>query len=407
MQREKVEFENGSGTRLAGILERPAGPVQSWALFAHCFTCTKESKAAAYVSGRLADRGIGVLRFDFTGLGASGGEFADSSFTANVGDLVAAATFLEKRHAAPELLVGHSLGGAAAIAAAPGIESCRAVATIGAPADPLHVRKLIRGAPETLDREGAAEVDIGGRPFRISREFVGALERHDLAETLAGLGRALLVLHSPADTVVGIDNATGLFLPARHPKSFVSLDQADHLLTDRSDAAYVADVIAAWASRYLSEAPPRKAEPAEGEAGDGWTIAETPGGEFRTRIVSGRHRLTADEPEDVGGEDAGPSPYDLLAAALATCTGMTLVMYARHKGLALDRVRVGVRHGRIHARDCEDCETQAGKVDVFDRWVSVEGELDDATRARLVEIADRCPVHRTLTSESRVRSEPR
>ncbi len=344
-----------------------------------------------------------MLRFDFTGLGHSEGEFANTNFSSNVDDLVAAAGFLRREHEAPSLLVGHSLGGAAVLAAASRIPEVRAVATIGAPADPAHVRHLLEeDQVEEVERSGQASVSIAGRTFRVQRQFLEDIADQRLDAHIAGLRRALLVLHAPGDEIVGIDNASRIFLAARHPKSFVSLDDADHLLTRRRDAEYAAEVLAGWAGRYLPETEshfPRADD--QGEV----VVSEAGEGPYGQAIAVGPHLLRADEPESVGGRDTGPTPYGLLLASLGSCTAITLRMYAERKDLPLEHVTVRLRHEKIHARDCEACESETGKIDVIDREVVLEGPLDPAQRARLLEIADRCPVHRTLHSEVVVRTQ--
>jgi uncharacterized OsmC-like protein/pimeloyl-ACP methyl ester carboxylesterase len=376
-----IRFPAPEGHQLAARLDLPAGAPRAYALFAHCFTCSKESKAAAYISQALAARGIAVLRFDFSSL----------EFSSNIGDLVSAAQYLREHHRAPEVLIGHSLGGAAVLAAAGRIPEARALATIGAPFEAKHVERLVVHDKERILAEGEAEVDIGGRRFTLGRQFLEDLERHDPAKHIRALRKALLVLHSPRDTVVGIDNAGKIFMAAKHPKSFVSLDDADHLLTRAADAAYAAEVLAAWSSRYL--------EQALGESVPGVRVSEAGEGKFAQDVYAGRHRLRADEPVSAGGADTGPSPYDLLMAALGACTAMTIRMYAEHKQLPLERVTVDLAHGKVHAADCSECETREGRIDRIERGVTLEGALDDAQRAKLLEIANKCPVHRTLHSE--------
>ena len=400
MQSKNIRFPNADGVMLAGIVDLPDGAPAAVALFAHCFTCSKNLKAATHISRALTTAGIAVLRFDFTGLGQSEGEFAETDFSGNVEDLLAAVTWLEQEYRAPDILLGHSLGGTAVLQAAPRIPSAVAVATIGSPADPVHVTHLFGNHLDELRERGAADVDIGGRPFRVRREFVDDLEAHDLPTAIAGLRKALLVMHAPLDATVEIDNASQLFLAAKHPKSFVSLDDADHLLSNEADAQYAGRVLAAWASRYLPAAEARD----ELSAADGEVVARTGNKGFTTPVRAGRHALVADEPRAVGGADLGPTPYDLLAAALATCTSMTLGMYARHKKLDFESATVRVTHDRIHAEDCEDCEQREGQIHEFRREIALEGQLTDAQRARMLEIADRCPVHRTLHNEIRVRS---
>jgi putative redox protein len=399
---ERVEFPGSQGEPLAARLDRPAGRARAWALFAHCFTCSKDFVASKRVSQALAERGISVLRFDFTGLGGSGGEFANTDFTSNLADLVAAADWLRAEHSGPALLVGHSLGGAAVLAAAAQIPEAVGVATIGAPADPEHVAKLFSASRDEIERSGEAQVELAGRPFRIRKQLLDDLASHSLEERVGSLRKALLVLHSPLDNQVGIDNATRLFGAARHPKSFVSLDDADHLLSRPADAAYAADVIAAWAERFL----PPAAEAPNAEDDQEVVVRETGAGRYGQEIAVGRHVLTADEPTWMGGDDAGPSPYGLLLAALGACTSMTLRMYAERKGWPLERTTVRLRHDKVHAQDCAECETKDGHIDRIRKSVLVEGALDDEQRRRLLEIADRCPVHRTLQAEVHIESTP-
>mgnify|MGYP001814222513 CR=1 FL=1 len=403
MQNEKVTFENHEGQALSGLLALPETPPKAYALFAHCFTCSKNLKAATNIARALADSGIAVLRFDFTGLGQSEGDFADTNFSSNVTDLLAAVRFLAENYAAPEILVGHSLGGTAVLQAAADVPSAVAVATIGSPSDPEHVRHLFAGAEEALRDEGIAEVNLGGRPFTMKRQFLDDLERHELPATIKSLRKALLIMHAPLDDVVEIDNASELFARALHPKSFISLDKADHLLTREEDSLYAGHVLAAWASRYL-DSTRAAAQPDKLDTGDYETAARTHAGGFRTEVIAGGHALVADEPASVGGTGEGPSPYDLLSAALAACTSMTLKMYASHKKLDLDSATVRVRHGKVHAKDCEDCESAEGRIDQFERELSLAGALTDEQRKRMLEIADRCPVHRTLHSEVKVRT---
>jgi putative redox protein len=399
MRTQKVQFPNPDGQKLSGLLDLPSGPAKAFALFAHCFTCSKNLKAATNIARALNDAGIAVLRFDFTGLGQSEGEFADTSFSSNVDDLLAAVDFLDNEYESPRILVGHSLGGTAVLRAAASIKSAVAVATVGSPADPVHVSHLFEGSIDELRSHGEAEVQLGGRPFRIRREFVDDLETHDLATAVGKLRKALLVMHAPLDEIVEIDNASSLFAAAKHPKSFVSLDDADHLLTRETDARYAGQVLAAWATRYLPQAPADELVAADGEV-----VARTSGNGFRTEVRAGDHALIADEPASVGGTELGPTPYDLLAAALATCTSMTLRMYANHKQLDLESATVRVEHDKIHAKDCEDCESGSGKIDEFRRRIELQGELSEEQRQRMLEIADRCPVHRTLHGEVKVRS---
>ncbi|TPQ31568.1 osmotically inducible protein C [Bradyrhizobium guangdongense] len=401
MPTERFQFTGEGGHQLAAALELPDGEPTAYALFAHCFTCGKDTLAAKRISVALAAKGIAVLRFDFTGLGSSEGDFANSTFSSNVADLVRAADHLRATQKAPAILIGHSLGGAAILAAAGRIPEAKAVATIAAPSDPAHVTGLFREHIDSIRKQGEVEVSLAGRPFRIKREFLDDIAEHELMKDVTGLHKALLVMHSPVDDTVGIDNATKIFLSAKHPKSFVSLDHADHLLSKPRDAAYAADVITAWASRYVEPAAPPNAMDL-GEAPRVVVVQETRKSKFNQIISVGPHRLVADEPLAAGGEDAGPGPYDFLLAGLGACTSMTMRLYADRKSLPLERVTVTLKHSKIYAKDCEECETREGMLDQIDRVIALDGNLDAEQRKRLMEIADKCPVHRTLTSEIRI-----
>ena len=383
---ERLEFEGVTGAKLAARLERPAGTPRAWAVFAHCFTCSKDIFAAARISRGLADRQIGVLRFDFTGLGGSEGDFANTNFSSNIEDLLCAVDHLREHEAAPELLIGHSLGGAAVLAAAAKVPEVRGVATIGAPSDPAHVEHLFEDVIDDIEADGEASVQLAGRPFRIKKQFLEDVNDQRLRETVQKFGKALLLFHSPVDNIVGIDHARRLYAAAQHPKSFVSLPGADHLLTDPEDSRYVAATLAAWADRYLEASD----EPASESVVEPGTIrvVETGEGRFSLRIEDGRHTLRADEPRSIGGDDTGPAPYELLLASLGSCTVMTLRMYAERKGWPLLRVGCSLQH-KATGRGAE-------RVDRIERQLVVEGPLDEAQRARLLEIADRCPVHQTL-----------
>lgn len=383
----ELTFPGSQGAPLAAVLHRPPGRLRGCALFAHCFTCSKDLRAAREIAFRLASHGFAMLRFDFTGLGASGGDFSATTFSSNVEDLVAAASFLTAEVEPPTLLVGHSLGGAAVLAAAGRLDSVRAVATIGAPADPAHVAQLFADQACDIERDGHAEVSLAGRTFRIRKEFLEDLERHASAEAIGKLRKALLLFHSPQDTVVGIDNARRIYEAARHPKSFVSLDGADHLLSRPADARYVADVLSAWATRYL---------PMVEDDLDHDEVHLEARRSLLNRVRAGRHELLADEPVDLGGTDLGPAPYPYLLTALGACSSMTLRLYADRKGWPLAAVRVSLRHRR------DKPEGGGPPVTVLTRRIALEGDLDAAQRARLMEIADRCPVHRTLTGEIRI-----
>jgi putative redox protein len=397
MRSTRFNFPNSKGEQLAATLDMPLGPPMAYALFAHCFTCGKDNLAAKRIAEQLAIHGIATLRFDFTGLGSSEGEFANTHFSSNVDDLVAAADHLRKQHSAPAILIGHSLGGCAVLAASHKIAEARAVVTIAAPYDPSHVTGLFKDQVAAIREQGAVDVQLGGRPFTIKREFLDDVAEKKLDACLADLRKALLVFHSPTDNLVGIENASHIFGAAKHPKSFVSLAGADHLLSQKSDALYVANVIAAWAERYL-DAPATMTE-AEVEAGL-VLVRETHGGKFQQEILSGPHRLFADEPVKLGGLDSGPGPYDFLLAGLGACTSMTIRLYADFKKIPLDNVSVRLSHEKkIHSQDCANCDTKVTKVDHIERAITLEGTLDAEQRKKLMDIADKCPVHQTLESK--------
>ena len=400
MQSINLTFPNTQGQQLAARLDLPVtGQAVAYALFAHCFTCTKNLKAVANITRALAREGIATLRFDFTGLGESEGDFADTHFSSNVDDLIAAAAFLGQQYQAPSILIGHSLGGAAVLQAAGRIPSVAAVATIGAPSDPEHVTRLLGDQKAVIAERGEAEVNLAGRTFRIRKTFLDDLAEQKMHETIHTLRKPLLILHSPLDTTVGVENAARIFQAAMHPKSYISLDKADHLLSQERDSIYAGSVIAAWAANYL-EAHPR--DLCGDRLGDNRVVSRTGSGSFTTEICANGHALIADEPIAVGGGNAGPSPYELLAAALGACTTMTLQMYAKRKKWPLEAAQVYLHHQKIHANDCDDCETTSGTIDQIEREVELIGPLDDEQRQRLLEIADRCPVHRTLHSEIRI-----
>lgn len=408
MRTDKVSFPGSDGAVLAGRLDQPDDQARAFALFAHCFTCSKDVKAASRIARSLTQFGIAVLRFDFTGLGGSDGDFANTNFTSNVADLIAAADYLRTDHEGPTVLIGHSLGGAAVIAAAEHIAEARAVATIGAPADTEHLLHLLAESRDEIEHAGEAEVCLASRPFRIRRHFLDDIANQPQAARIRRLEAALLVMHSPTDETVGIDNARVIFDAARHPKSFVSLDGADHLLTRAADARFTASVLAAWASRYLPETPEPHSTASRSPTVKGGepglvVVSENGRGPYGQRITAGRHVLSADEPQPVG-HDTGPTPYDLLLAGLGACTSMTLRMYATRKQWPLETVTVSLRHSRIHATDCAECTTQTGELDRVNRTIRLTGDLDASQRQRLLEMADRCPVHRTLHGEADVRT---
>mgnify|MGYP000495321218 FL=1 len=391
---QKVTFEGAAGDVLAARLDRPNGPIRAWALFAHCFSCSKDVHAAQRISRRLTTHGYAVLRFDFTGLGQSEGDFANTNFSSNVEDLIKAADYLRETQEAPRLLVGHSLGGAAVIAAAPSIPEVKAVATLNAPADAEHVRHhFSRDEVEAIEANGSARVSLAGRDFTIKKQFLDDIEDHKLEAVVGEMKAALLIAHSPIDETVGIENATRLFVADRHPKSFLSLDDADHLLSREADANYAADMIAGWASRY---APPARVGTPPRLSGDETAVVEETGlGGFHSWAVTGDHTFIVDEPEAMGGLNGGPAPYDMLSAALAACTTMTLRMYANHKKIELGRICTRVRHSKVKSD---------GPADLFEREIVVQGLKDEALQLKLLEIANKCPVHRTLERGAQVES---
>lgn len=399
---QRITFTGSSGTELAARLDMPAGPPRALAVFAHCFTCSKDVYAVSRTSAELNEQGIGVLRFDFTGLGHSDGDFANTNFSSNLEDLRLAVRWLSENHEAPQLLIGHSFGGAAVLAVAGAFESIRAVVTIAAPAELSHVAGVLGEInPEVLEADEPVEVQLAGRPFTIKPQFIEDLGHHRITKAVAEMRKALLVIHSPLDNVVGIDHAERIFAAARHPKSYLSI-QADHLLTRRGEAEYVARAIGTWAERYIKVPDSYPAPDASAQV----VVGETGQGKFLNHVVAGRHRSLADEPESIGGFDAGMSPYDYLAAALGACTSMTIRMYADHKNLPLDRVVVEVDHDKIHS---DDSAAASGgvrrRVDQFTRRLYLTGDLDDAARQRMTEIADRCPVHLTLHESSKIVTE--
>lgn len=403
MQSQRLFFTNRQGEKLGARLDLPVdGQPLAYALFAHCFTCTKNLKAVANINQSLTRAGIAVLRFDFTGLGESEGDFADTNFSSNVADLIAAAEFLKHTYAAPQLLIGHSLGGAAVLQAAAHVPSAKCLVTIGSPYDPSYVAHLLASTREEIEATGQAEVCLAGRTFTIKQQFLDDLETSRMEEVVRNLHKALLIFHSPLDQTVGVDNAAQIFMKARHPKSFVSLDKADHLLTDETDSRYVGSVIATWALKYLALST---SETKAAESQDHRVVVCTDCSHYRTEIRASGHSLVADEPLTVGGTNLGPTPYDYLLAGLGACTSMTLRMYADRKGWPLEEVVVRLNHRKIHAHDCEACETADGKVDLIERDLKLIGPLDEAQRKRLLEIADKCPVHRTLTTETVVKTD--
>ena len=400
MHTKKITFENASGQRLAALLDLPVddAPI-AFALFAHCFTCSKNYKGVARVSRALAAEGVAVLRLDFTGLGESEGDFADTTFSSNVDDLVSAAGHLGQHFKAPKILIGHSLGGAAVLQAAAQIPSVSAVATIASPATLDHLAGMLRSSSAEIEETGEARVEIGGRPFRIREEFVKDLDGVNMREVVSNLGRALMVFHSPVDRTVGIEHATEIFRAAQHPKSFISLDTADHLLSNADDARFVGSMIASWARRFVGAPQEMRKQPRPGE---NRVVVRTAAGGYRTEVLANGHPLVADEPISLGGTNAGPTPYELLAAALGACTSITLRMYAERKGWPLEAAEVALTHEKVHCEDCEGVDRPGARIDHFIRRVSLEGPLDEQQRDRLLKIADRCPVHRTLETPAEI-----
>ena len=397
MPTKRFTFPGHDGQQLAARFDLPEGPHLATALFAHCFTCSKDIPAARRIAARLSSMGIAVLRFDFTGLGHSEGEFENTNFTTNVQDLVAASAELAQRGMCPSLLVGHSLRGAAVLKAAPEMKNIKAVVTLGAPFDPEHVTKNFTDALPQIIRDGVAEVSLGGRPFRISNDFLQDIAKGKITPAIASLNAALLVLHAPRDATVSIDNASEIFLAAKHPKSFITLDGADHLLSRAEDAEYAADVIATWAKRYIDLPSPA---PPIGTPEGVLRVSEADPNGFLQDVQSGPHHLLADEPAAYGGTNKGLTPYGFLSAGLGACTSMTIRMYARRKGWPLTSVSVDVTHDKVHGQDA-GTETKS-KIDSFVRTITLQGDLDDSQRARLLEIADRCPVHQSLERSNHI-----
>lgn len=394
---KRIKFRNKEGKTLKGILHLSNKRLSPFAVFAHCFTCSKNLKSVSSICKELVRNGISVLRFDFTGLGESEGDFAETNFSTNVDDIVSATRYLENNYSQVKLLIGHSLGGAAVLQSAHRVPSCRAVVTIGAPADPSHVLKHIESRRSEVESEGEAVVKISGRNFKIKKHFLDDLEKSSMKDKISNLRKALLVMHAPGDNIVGIDNASNIFLPAKHPKSFVTLDTADHLISDRSDAVYTGCVISSWAKRYIFDTQDMDHE-------NGKLVAVNDRHSFATYIYTGDYLMVSDEPDTSGGEDLGPDPYMYLLSSLGSCTAMTLRMYAERKGIPLEFIRVFLAHKKIHASDCAECETEEGRVDYIEKEIELNGELSDEQRSRLMEIAEKCPVNRSLKSEVFIKS---
>lgn len=400
MRSQKISFDNNEGKKLSGIIDFPLiGQPKCYTIFAHCFTCSKNLKAVDNIAAALTQTGIAVLRFDFTGLGQSEGDFEETNFSSNLSDLKDAYDFLSKNYQPPKIMIGHSLGGAAVLHVSSKLQEVQAVVTIGAPADPEHVKRLFKDSQQSIEDTGVAEVNIGGRPFKIKKQLLDDLSEKNSKEVIHELDRALLILHSPQDNIVGIENAAEIYDAAMHPKSFISLDGADHLMSKSGDSEYVGSIISPWAKRYVDFDEEQNLAP-EGEV---WTRLS--GNDFVTEITAGQHQLVADEPEGSGGTDLGPSPYGYLLSALGACTAMTLRMYANYKKLKLEEVEVRLTHDKIHVEDGEQSESAKGKIDQIRRIIHLEGDLTDDERKRLVEIAEKCPVHKTLEGKPEIITE--
>ncbi|PHQ72199.1 MAG: osmotically inducible protein C [Sneathiella sp.] len=401
MRSEKITFEGSDGL-LAARLDLPVGKPKTYALFAHCFTCSKDIFAASRVAAALTDLGVATLRFDFTGLGQSGGEFENTNFSSNINDLLLAVRYLSENYETPSILIGHSLGGAAVLAAAAELEGEQAIVTIGAPFDPAHVGHHFLDHQQDIEESGEATVNIGGRSFKVKKQFLEDIRGQAQEEHLKNLHKPLLIFHAPLDQTVGINNAANIFGAAKHPKSFISLDGADHLLSRRADAIYVADIIGNWAKRYvpaLQEETPKTALKADENS---TVVVEAGTSKFAQKIDSTGHPMRADEPFHVGGSNTGPTPYDLLVSGLGACTSMTVRMYADRKKWPLEQVAVRLSHKKIHAEDCAECEGATGKIDQIDKEIELKGDLTTEQKTRLLEIADRCPVHQTLHSHVQI-----
>ncbi len=400
MQLDKVTFKNKEGQVLSGRLELPVDQnPHNFVLFAHCFTCNKNFGAGRNISRALTSMGFGVLRFDFTGLGESEGDFEDTNFSGNVEDLVAASNYLAENHKAPSILIGHSLGGSAVIFASAEMDYVEAVVTIGAPSNPKHVQHLFKSSLEEIQSNGLATVNLGGRDFTIKKQFLDDLETKSLPDVAKSLRKPLLIMHSPQDTIVGILNAEEIYHAAQHPKSFVSLYGADHLLMNKKDSLYVGQVIAGWVSRYVV-IPENETVRTQHQV---VASLDNDNG-FTTKMKVGNHYMTSDEPKTYGGNDFGPSPYEFVSAGLSACTAMTIQMYVRRKGWDVKNVEVHTSYSKQHAEDCEHCENPTAKIDVFDREIKLEGVLDEKQIKRILQIADKCPVHKTLNNKVQIKT---
>ncbi|MBR9846350.1 MAG: OsmC family protein [Algicola sp.] len=403
MKKKKLQISNKKGIKLQAYLELPANQKPNYyAVFAHCFTCSSTLSAVKNISRSLTNHGFGVLRFDFTGLGRSEGEFSDSYFSANVDDLIAVNDYLKANYKAPSLLVGHSLGGAAVLVAASKLDNIEAVSTIGAPATINHVKHLFSHDIDNIQEQGLMKVNIGGRPFHIDEDFVSDFDKTDLPSIVKNLRKPLLIMHSPIDTIVGIKNAEQLYLHAHHPKSFISLDDADHLLSNSEDSSYVGNVIGAWVERYF-ESKENTMLNTEGEQ----LVAHLNLKEdnFTTKIQTAKHNFIADEPTTIGGDDFGPSPYDFLSAGLAACTVMTLKLYAERKQWDLQEVYAYITYSKKHSEDLMLDLEKPSRIDHLLKKLVFVGDLDSSQKQKLKEIASKCPVHKTLITDTIIETE--
>lgn len=396
MPSQKVRFKNQLGYHLSAKIDYPLskGP-HPFAIFAHVFTGNKNLSSARHISRALTLHGVAVLRFDFTGLGESEGDFADTNFTSNIEDIIAAADYLAAHHQAPSIIIGHSLGGAAALFAGARIQSITAIVTIGAPSYPEHVTHLLQDEIEAIEEQGYAKVIIDRREFTIKKHFLDDLRSQNHVDIIQNLGKALLVMHSPQDRIVEIKNAAHIYKLARHPKSFITLDGANHMLTNKNDAFYAGQVIASWVQRYITIA---EKEPLNTDRQVVVKLAKED--VFTADIQAGRHGFVADEPEEFGGFDFGPDPYELLNSALGACTAMTLQMYAKRKGWDLQDIKIHLSHAKTthYYDDIQNIDAKTSKIDRFERVIELIGDLSPKQRQILREVASKCPIHRTLAS---------